>query len=46
MLLTIQRPLRTPAPLPPVRPPAPTGLYAQWQVVDGRLTCVWLKYPD
>lgn len=32
----------------PVRPqqPSPSGLYAKWELVDGRLTCIWLRHPD
>lgn len=24
----------------------PRGLFAQWDVLDGKLTCKWVKYPD
>ncbi len=34
------------APKPIHSQPPPTGLYAKWEMVDGRLTCIWLKHPD
>jgi len=42
----IQRPLPLTATSLLVSQPTPTGLYAKWEVVDGKLTCIWLKQPD
>jgi len=42
----IQRPLPTTVPTVPVSQPTPTGLHAKWEMIDGKLTCVWFKQPD
>jgi len=42
----IQRPLSSTMTTLPVSQPIPTGLYAKWEVVEGKLTCIWLKQPD
>jgi hypothetical protein len=31
--------------LVPANAPTSKGLFAKWETVNGKLTCVWLKYP-
>jgi hypothetical protein len=49
MLLTIQPPLKPAIAQNPdlsVQSPAPKGLRAVWEKIDGKLVCRWLKHPD
>jgi len=45
-VLTEKRPLPKTVATAPASSPAHTGIYAKWEVVDGKLTCIWLKQPN
>jgi len=45
-MYTIQRPLVATTSLPVTEAKPPRGLSMNWQVVNGKLACTWVKNPD